>query len=64
MITKQMYMNEILAMDDRIADILTDFGLDCRSCSGAQSETLEEAAKGHGVILEDLINALNEAVRA
>ena len=48
----------------RIADILTDFGLDCRSCSGAQSETLEEAAKGHGVILEDLINALNEAVKA
>ncbi len=62
MITKQMNMNEILEMDERIADILASYGLDCQNCSGAQSETLEEAAKGHGVALDDLIKALNEAV--
>jgi hybrid cluster-associated redox disulfide protein len=63
MINKQMNMDEILDLDDRIADILASYGLDCQHCSGAQSETLEEAAKGHGVILEDLIEALNEALR-
>ncbi len=62
MITKQMSMNEILDMDDRIAGILTSYGLDCQNCSGAQSETLEEAAKGHGVALEDLIQALNAII--
>ncbi len=62
MITKQMNMNDILDMDDRIAEILTSYGLDCQNCSGAQSETLEEAAKGHGVVLEDLIEALNAVI--
>ena len=31
-----------------------------KNCSGAQGETLEEAAKGHGVDLNDLIEALNK----
>ena len=63
MITKQMNMNEILDMDDRIADVLGSYGLDCQNCSGAQSETLEEAAKGHGVALDDLIAALNAVIK-
>lgn len=62
MITKKMTMNEILDINDSMADILTTYGLDCQNCSGAHSETLEEAAKGHGVILEELIKALNEAI--
>ncbi len=62
MITKEMSMNEILDIDERIADILTSYGLDCQNCSGAQGETLEEAAKGHGVVLEDLIRALNDGI--
>ena len=62
MITKHMRMNEILDMDDKIADILMFYGLDCQNCSGAQSETLEEAAKGHAVDLKELIAALNKSI--
>lgn len=58
MITKQMTMVEILYMDERIAGTLTSYGLDCSNCAGAQSETLEEAAQGHGVDLDELLNAL------
>jgi len=58
-----MSMDEILDLDDRMADILASYGLDCQNCSGAQNETLEEAAKGHGVVLDDLIEKLNEALK-
>lgn len=63
MITKQMTMNAILELDDSIGDVLLSYGLDCRNCSGGQNETLEEAAKGHGVALEELIGVLNEIIR-
>ncbi len=62
MITKQMNMVEIMDLDDRIVDVLTSYGLDCGNCSGAHSETLEEAAKGHGVDLDELIAALEAVV--
>ena len=55
MITKRMSMDEILIWMTEWLDILASYGLDCQNCSGAQNETLEEAAKGHGVVLDDLI---------
>lgn len=62
MITKQMTMNAILELDDSIGDVLLSYGLDCRNCSGVQNETLEEAAKGHGVDLEELISVLEKII--
>ncbi|HZK01895.1 MAG TPA: DUF1858 domain-containing protein [Anaerovoracaceae bacterium] len=63
MITREMTMNEVLDADQSIAGILASLGLDCCNCSGAQTETLEEAAQGHGVDLDELIVILNEAIK-
>lgn len=59
MITKEMRLYEILDMDDRICEILMNHGLNCGGCPGAESETLEEAAKGHNVDCVKLIEDLN-----
>lgn len=59
MITKEMRMNEILDMDDRVYEILLTHGLNCQGCPGAGSETLEEAAKGHNVDFSKLLSDLN-----
>lgn len=54
-ITKDMYISEILNLDDRVGEILLARGLNCDGCPGAGSETLEEAAKGHNVDFEGLL---------
>lgn len=59
MVTKEMRMFEILDMDDRINKILLDYGLNCQGCPGAKYGTLEEAAKGHSLDFEKLLEELN-----
>lgn len=59
MITKEMRINEVMDMDDRICDVLIEYGLNCSGCPGALSETIEEAAKGHGVDCCKLVDDLN-----
>ncbi|NLY71846.1 MAG: DUF1858 domain-containing protein [Clostridiales bacterium] len=59
MITKDMFVHEILEIDDRFRKILSDYGMHCHECSGAKSETLEQAAKGHDVDFEKLLKELN-----
>ena len=59
MITKDMYVHEILEIDDRFQKILSDHGMNCHGCPGAKSETLEEAAKGHDIDFEKLLDKLN-----
>ncbi len=59
MITKDMIVSDILEMDEKYAKILEDFLLPCEGCPGADLETLEEAAKGHGIDLDKLLEKLN-----
>lgn len=59
MITKEMRISEILDLDESHCKMLESFGLNCCGCPGAASETLEEAAKGHGVDVQVLLSALN-----
>ena len=61
MIKKEMTVIEVLNMGKQYGRVLEKFLLTCAVCPGAESETLEEAAKGHGVRLECLLAALNEA---
>lgn len=58
-ITKDMNIKELIAMDERIAGILRGEGMNCIGCTSAESETLEEAALAHGVdpiLLERKLN--------
>lgn len=61
MITKEMTVIEVLNMGQQYGRVFEKFLLTCAGCPGAESETLEAAAKRHGVRLECLLAALNEA---
>lgn len=60
MITKDMTIGEVLSKKVGAADILISFGMGCVGCPSAQAETLEEAAKVHGINLDELIKKLND----
>ncbi len=61
MITKEMTISEVLAMDEKYEKIFEKYLLTCAGCPGADMETLEQAAEGHGVSLDELLKDLNEA---
>ena len=59
MITKDMTIGEVIKANSNKADILMSFGMGCVGCPSAQAETIEEAARVHGIELEQLLEALN-----
>jgi hybrid cluster-associated redox disulfide protein len=59
-ITENMLLSEILEMDPDPTDVFFRHGLNCVGCPGAQSESLKEAAEGHGINLKRLIEDLNQ----
>lgn len=61
-ITKEMTIGEVVRNYPEGIDVLFSFGMGCVGCPSAQAETIEEACKVHGLEVEKLIKALNEAV--
>ena len=59
-ISKDMLINDILAVDAGNAAILMAAGMHCIGCPSAQGETLEEAAMVHGMDIDALMKAINE----
>ena len=60
MITKGMTIGEVVKMKDNAPEVLMSFGMGCIGCPSAQAETIEDAAKVHGLNLESLLEALNK----
>ena len=60
-ITKDMTVSEVLEKDDKYEAIFEKNFLLCAGCPGAQMETIEQAAEGHGISLEKLLADLNGA---
>ncbi|WP_066894483.1 DUF1858 domain-containing protein [Clostridium nigeriense] len=60
MITKDMTIGEVVKMKENAPEILMSFGMGCIGCPSAQAESIEDAAKVHGLNLEDLLEALNK----
>lgn len=60
-ISKEMTIGEVVRNYPESIKILAGFGMGCVGCPSAQAETLEEACKVHGLDVEQLIKALNEA---
>ena len=58
-ITENMLLTEILDMEPDPTEIFLRHGLNCLGCPGARSESLKEAADGHGIDLAKLMNDLN-----
>lgn len=62
-ITEEMMVCEILDMDDKLEAVFNRHGLLCLGCPGAVSETLREAADGHGIDISALLSDLNREVQ-
>jgi hybrid cluster-associated redox disulfide protein len=60
-ISKEMTIGEVVREYPESVKILAGFGMGCVGCPSAQAETLEEASRVHGLDVEELIKALNEA---
>lgn len=60
-ITKEMTIGEVIRANPRAAQILMGFGMGCVGCPSAQMETLEEAAQVHGMDINKMLDALNQA---
>lgn len=65
MITKDMLIAEALQMGDteKLAEVLSSFGMHCLRCMLAHGETIEQAAAAHGLDVDEIVNALNEALK-
>lgn len=61
-ILKDMTIGEVVRNFPQTVQVLMSFGMGCVGCPSAQAETLEEAAMVHGMDLDALMKALNEAV--
>ena len=59
MVTKDMYINEVLMMDRGVVPVFFQHGLHCLGCVMSSGETIEEAAIVHGIDLEQLMSDLN-----
>lgn len=62
-ITEEMMVCDILDIDDKLEAVFTRHGLLCLGCPGAASETLREAADGHGIDVSALLSDLNREVQ-
>jgi len=55
-----MTIAEILRQKPEAARVLQKFGMHCIGCAVASGESLEAAARVHGIDLQELLKALQE----
>lgn len=60
-ITKDMTIGDILNTNPNVVPVLLEAGMHCLGCPASQAESLEEAAKVHGIDIDELMKAV-EAV--
>ena len=63
MITKDLTIGEVIRIKEDAPQILMSFGMGCVGCPSSQAETIEDAAKVHGLNLEELLEALNKDIK-
>lgn len=59
-ITKDMTIQQTIQADRKLASVFMEHGMFCVGCPVGAAETIEQAAAGHNVELEVLMDALNE----
>ena len=60
MITRDMSIGQVLAIDRTTVPIFMSYGMHCLYCPHASAESIEQAAMVHGVDADALVKALNE----
>ncbi len=58
-ITKEMFIGDILRLDSELASILMESGMHCLGCPSSQMESIAEACAVHGIDENSLLQKLN-----
>jgi len=61
-ITKEMGIMQIVEEYPEAVPVLMQFGMGCIGCAAAHFENIEQGALAHGIDVDALIAAMNEAV--
>lgn len=59
-ISKDMLIADVLRQKPEAAMVLMEFGMGCIGCPSSQGESLEQAARVHGMDLDKLMEAINK----
>lgn len=60
-ITREMTIGEAIRANEAVVPILLGAGMHCLGCPSAQGESIEEAAMVHGIDIDELMTAIEEA---
>ena len=58
-VTKDTMIGDLLQIDQNVAPLLLNIGMQCLGCPSSQMETIEEAAMVHGLDPDDLVVEIN-----
>ena len=61
-VTKDTMIGELLQIDENVAPMLLNIGMQCLGCPSSQMETIAEAAMVHGIDPDDLVNDINDFI--
>jgi len=62
-ITKKTVLGEVVMKHPETAEVFFKYGLPCAMCHLAFEETIEQAAKSHGIKLDKLLKDLNKSIK-
>lgn len=62
-ITKEMTIGDVVRKHPETVGALMGFGMGCIGCPSAQAESLEDAARVHGIEVDRLVQALNNSIQ-
>lgn len=62
-VTESMRISEILDLNPDVEKVLLNHGMNCSGCPASHNETLKEAAEGHNVSLQEILEDLNDFLR-
>ena len=63
-ITKDTLIGDILDTAPQTAPLFLDIGMHCLGCPSSRGETIEQACYVHGIEVDELVTALNNAIEA
>lgn len=61
-VTKDIIIVDLLDKYPHLEEVLVRHGLTCVGCPGASMESIEDAAEGHSINLEELLKDINEEI--
>ncbi len=62
-ITKNMLVGDVVKKHPEVVETMLENGMHCVGCHIATWETLEQAAQGHGIDINNLLKELNKKIK-